>query len=121
MPALRENGAGGRRGPPGIRAVAERAGVSMSTASRVLRGHGYAGPETRERVQRAARELEYEPHHAARALRSRSSGMVGVVIQDVTNPFYSFLAKGIADVVRRAGLVLLSSDSEEDRDREAES
>ncbi len=93
----------------------------MSTASRVLRGRGYASDATRERVLRAARELEYEPHHAARSLRSRSSGMIGVVIQDVTNPFYSFVAKGIADVMRRNGLVVISSDSEESDDREAES
>jgi LacI family transcriptional regulator len=72
-------------------------------------------------VLQAARELEYQPHHGARSLRSRSSKMVGVVIQDITNPFYSSVAKGIAQVMRQNGLVVLLSDSEEQREREAES
>lgn len=106
---------------PSIRTVAEHAGVSPSTVSRVLRADSYVSAATRERVLQAVRELEYEPHFAARSLRSQSSKMVGVVIQDVTNPFYSFMAKGIAEVMRRSGLVLLLSDSEEEREREAES
>ena len=103
---------------PSIRSVATRAGVSPSTASRVLRGAGYTSDGARERVLAAARELGYEPHLAARSLKSRSSQTVGVVIQDITNPFYAFLAKGIADTVRRQGYVLMMSDSEEDRVRE---
>lgn len=103
---------------PTIKQVAERAGVSTSTASRVLGGRGYASATAQERVGQAARELGYEIHLAAQTLKSQSSTMVGVVIQDITNPFYSFLAKGAADSIRRAGLVLLLSDSEEDQERE---
>jgi DNA-binding LacI/PurR family transcriptional regulator len=106
---------------PSIRSVATRAGVSPSTASRVLRGAGYASDGARERVLAAAKELGYEPHLAARTLKSRSSQTIGIVIQDITNPFYAFLAKGIADTVRKHGYVLMLSDSEEDRAREAES
>jgi LacI family transcriptional regulator len=112
---------GDHRSLPSIRTVAERAGVSPSTASRAFRADGYTSEATRARVLQAARELEYEPHHGARSLRSRSSRMVGVVIQDITNPFYSYVAKGIAEVMRENRLVLLLSDSEEEREREAES
>jgi LacI family transcriptional regulator len=106
---------------PSIKEVAKHAGVSPSTASRVLTRRGYTSLDARIRVERAAQELGYEPHLAAQALKSRSSRMVGLVIQDITNPFYSFVAKGIADVMGRAGFVLLLSDSREDREQEAES
>jgi DNA-binding LacI/PurR family transcriptional regulator len=117
----RGNAADDRGQLPSIRSVASRAGVSPSTASRVLRGAGYASDGARERVLAAAKDLGYEPHLAARMLKSRSSQTIGVVIQDITNPFYAFLAKGIADTVRKHGYVLMLSDSEEDRVREAES
>jgi LacI family transcriptional regulator len=122
MPPSRSSKPRGAHGSvPSIRTVAERAGVSPSTASRAFRADGYTSEATRARVLQAARELEYEPHHGARSLRSRSSNMVGLVIQDITNPFYSYVAKGISAVMRRNGLVLLLSDSEEEREREAES
>jgi DNA-binding LacI/PurR family transcriptional regulator len=106
---------------PSIKQVADRAGVSPSTASRVLRRQGYASSRAQQRVERAARELGYEPDLVAQALKSRSSHMVGLVVQDITNPFYGSVAKGIGDVTRRAGLVLLLSDSQEEPEREAES
>jgi LacI family transcriptional regulator len=119
MLGLEDDGPDGQL--PSIRSVAARAGVSPSTASRVLRGAGYASDQARERVLAAAAELGYEPHLAARTLKSRSSQTIGIVIQDITNPFYAFLAKGIGDTVRRLGYVIMLSDSEEDRAREAES
>lgn len=105
----------------GIKQVAARARVSVSTASRVLGGHGYSSPEARARVEQAARELGYEPHLVARSLKRRSSRMIGLVIQDIVNPFYAFVAKGCEDVVRAAGYNLMLCDSEEDARREKES
>lgn len=106
---------------PSIRQVADLAGVSSSTASRVLTQRGYASAEARRRVEEAARALSYEPHLAAQTLKTRASRMVGIVIQDITNPFYAFVAKGIADVTRRSSFAVLLADSQEQRDREAES
>jgi DNA-binding LacI/PurR family transcriptional regulator len=108
-------------GFPSLKQVAERAGVSTSTASRVLNGRGYTSGGSRDRVMQAAKELGYEPDLAARTLRFRSSSIVGVEIQDITNPFYASLATGIADVSRGAGYVPLLADSQEDPSREAES
>jgi LacI family transcriptional regulator len=108
-------------GFPSLKQVAERAGVSSSTASRVLNGRGYTSDDSRDRVLRAAKELGYEPDMAARTLRFRSSSIVGVEIQDITNPFYASLATGIADVSRGAGYVPLLVDSQEDPAREADS
>jgi LacI family transcriptional regulator len=106
--------------PANLKAVAERAGVSLSTASRALRGDENVSAASRDRVLTAARELGYEPHFAARALRTRSSAMVGAVIQDVTNQFYSYVARGVTSVIRNSSYLLLLTDSEEDRGREAE-
>jgi LacI family transcriptional regulator len=110
----------GGDGFPSLKKVAERAGVSTSTASRVLNGRGYSSDGSRERVLLAAKELGYEPDFAARTLKFRSSAIVGVEIQDITNPFYASLATGIADVSRGAGYVPLLVDSQEDPAREAE-
>ncbi|HWK29670.1 MAG TPA: LacI family DNA-binding transcriptional regulator [Solirubrobacter sp.] len=105
---------------PNLKLVAERAEVSLSTASRALRGDQHVSPATRDRVLAAARTLGYEPHLAARALRTRSSAMVAAVIQDIGNQFYSYVARGITSVVRDTRYMLLLTDSEEDGAREAE-
>jgi DNA-binding LacI/PurR family transcriptional regulator len=105
---------------PSIKAVAERAGVSASTVSRVLRKEGYASEAARNGVLEAARELGYEPDLAAQMLKSGSSAIIGVEIQDVTNPFYASVAAGIAEVSRGAAYVPFLSDSQEDPKREHE-
>jgi DNA-binding LacI/PurR family transcriptional regulator len=105
---------------PTLKQVAERAGVSTSTASRAISSTGYTSGEARDRVLQAARELGYEPDLAARTLKFRSSSILGVEIQDITNPFYAALATGINDVARAAGYVPLVIDSQEDPRREAE-
>lgn len=105
---------------PVIKEVAALAGVSPSTASRVLTQRGYASAAARQRVEEAARSLGYEPHLAAQTLKTQASRMAGVIIQDITNPFYAYVAKGIADVTRRSGLSFLLADSQEQRDREEE-
>ena len=112
-----------RRSPsgfPSIRQVAERAGVSSATASRALSERGYSSGAARARVVAAAEELGYEPHLAARSLRAQSSRVIGVQIQDVTNPFYGFLAQGIAAASRAAAYVPLLFDCQEDAAREAQ-
>lgn len=106
---------------PSLKQVAELAGVSPSTASRALAQNGYISPGARDRVLAAARELGYEPDLAARSLKSRSSAVLGVEIQDITNPFYASMATGIADISRAGGYVPLLFDSQEDPRREQES
>src|ERR671930_362355 len=89
--SARRNGA--RR--PTVADVAHEAGVSPSTVSRVLSGHGYAAPEVRERVLAAVRRIGYVPDANARTLRNRSSRSIGVLIPDLRNPFYADLAAGV--------------------------
>lgn len=109
-----------RRALPDIRAVAAQAGVSPSTASRVLRNQGYSSPDARRKVLEAARALGYEPALAAQSLKSGSSATLGLEIQDVTNPFYASIAAGVAEASRAAGYVPFLSDSQEDPKRERE-
>jgi LacI family transcriptional regulator len=70
------------------RDVARAAGVSQTTVSRVLHDHPGVKPETRERVLRVLREMNYSPDGLARAMITRRTGTVGVVVEDITNPFY---------------------------------
>lgn len=88
--------------------------------SRALSERGYSSGAAHARVVAAAEELGYEPHLGARSLRAQSSRVVGVQIQDVTNPFYGFLAQRIAAATRAASYVPLLFDCQEDAEREAQ-
>jgi LacI family transcriptional regulator len=100
--------------------VAREAGVSVSTAARVLSGRGYAAEETRRLVLEAAKELGYVPNHIARSLRTRQSNMVGLLIGDVENSFYSVIAKNVESVARKAGYHVLLCNSDDDPANELE-
>jgi LacI family transcriptional regulator len=77
-----------------IKDVAELAGVSLATASRALSGRGYVSSEAKEVVTRAAKQLGYKPHAAARSLKLQRTNTIGLVITDMVNPFYAYLANG---------------------------
>ena len=74
--------------------VAAAAGVSRSTASRALAGSG-ASPETMAAVVEASKRLEYRPDPAARALRTRSTGLAGIVVPGISNPFFAELVEAL--------------------------
>ena len=100
--------------------VAKRAGVSVSTAARVLSGTGYAADDTRKLVHDAARELGYVANQVARSLRTRQTRMVGLLIGDVENRFYSVIAKNVESIAKDAGyhVVLCNSDDDPVIERE---
>lgn len=100
--------------------VAREAGVSVSTAARVLSGRGYASEETRKVVLEAAKELGYVPNQIARSLRTRQTQMLGLLIGDVENSFYSTIARNVESVARDAGyhVVLCNSDDDAGTERE---
>ena len=87
-----------------IKDVALRAGVGMSTASRVVSGKGYVAAATTLRVQKAVEELDFRPSHAARALMSGSSQMVGVYIPILKGTFYTPVLAAIDAELRAADL-----------------
>jgi LacI family transcriptional regulator len=100
--------------------VAGRAGVSVSTASRVLSGRGYASADTRRVVLQAARELGFVPNQIARSLRTRRTRMIGLLIGDVENPFYSTLASNVESVTRGAGYHVVLCNSNDNPEIEKE-
>jgi DNA-binding LacI/PurR family transcriptional regulator len=101
-----------------IKRVADRAGVSIATVSRVSADPRAVSDELRVRVQEAALALNYRPSRAARTLRGLTSQAVGVVIPDLENPFFTAVVRGIDLVLQKAGYTLLLANSDEDAARE---
>ena len=99
--------------------VARKAGVSVSTAARVLSGNGYAADTTRRQVLDAAKAIGYVPNQVARSLRTRQTRMIGLLIGDVENSFYSSIAKNVESVLKDAGyhVVLCNSDDDPESER----
>lgn len=91
--------------------VARRAGVSPITVSRVMRNHPNVREETRQRVRAAVSELRYVPNAVARGLKQSRSGLVALIITDMVDPFFSVVAHGVEDAVRKAGLMLVLGNS----------
>jgi LacI family transcriptional regulator len=101
-----------------LRDVAKSAGVSVSTASRVLTGDGYASKDARDRVLTAARTLGYSPNYVARSLRLQRTQTIGLLIADLENFFYSQIARGVADVARERNFHVVLATTDEDRREE---
>lgn len=104
---------------PTIIDVAERAGVSKSTAARALAGSADVNDATRDKVRRAAEAAGYERNHLAVGMRSGRSGLFGLVIPDIANPFWAEVARGAQDRMAEQGASLLVFSSDWDHDREA--
>lgn len=100
--------------------VARAAGVSPMTVSRVLNDQGGASAETSERVVAAANTLNYRPNPFARGLRSDRSKTIGLLVPDITNPFFPEVIRGAEDAASAAGYNLLLSNVVESSKREAE-
>uniref|UniRef100_UPI0015F0C5BC LacI family DNA-binding transcriptional regulator n=1 Tax=Streptomyces phytophilus TaxID=722715 RepID=UPI0015F0C5BC len=100
-------------GPPTIVSIAERAGVSIASVSRVLNGLG-ARPETEERVRRAARELGYVPNAVARSLKDGHTRQLTFAVPDIGNPVYVAMVREIQAVAKAAGYRLLLHSTDAD-------
>jgi len=101
-----------------IRDVAAAAGVSVGTVSNVLNRAELVKPETRQRVEQAIRELRFVRSEVARQLRAGRSRSVGLLVLDVTNPFFTDLARGVEEFLAEAGLSMILADSNDDVARE---
>ncbi|GAP22129.1 LacI family DNA-binding transcriptional regulator [Leptolinea tardivitalis] len=103
-----------------IKDVAEAAGVSLATASRVLSGRGYASESTRERVNNAIRELNFRPNEMARMLTSQHTDSIGLVLKNLVDPYYGHLANGVLDRVHQLGyhVIVCATDENEQLERE---
>lgn len=110
MSSMRSSRVRGRagRGPVTLALVAQRAGVSLATASRVLNGsERTVGDELRERVLAAAVELRYASHGPAQALARATTTIVGLIVHDVRDPYFSAIAAGAMRVARDDDLMVM--------------
>jgi LacI family transcriptional regulator len=106
---------------PTMRDVAARAGVSLKTVSRVINGEAGVASATATRVGDAIAELGFHRNDLARSLRQgRTSSTLGLVIEDVSNPFYSTIAQAVEKAARERGYMLITASCEEDPERERE-
>lgn len=103
-----------------IRDVASTVGVSITTVSRALAEPDRVAPATRERVVRAAAELGYRPNRAASGLRAGRTHAVGLLIPDLTNPYFAEVATGTAQRARTRGYAVFVADAQEDPTTEIE-
>jgi len=101
-----------------IRDIAKRADVSVSTVSRVLRGRETVAEELRQRVLATADEMGYSPNRAAQSLRSGRTNLVGLVIPDITTPFFAEIARSAGRTLGEAGFSVLLCDADENPDSE---
>lgn len=103
----------------GIQEVAKRAKVSTATVSRTLNRPETVDPKTAKRVWKAVRELQYFPNTSARSLVSGRSRILGLIVSDITNPFFPEVVKGLEDVAIREGYEILISSTNYDSARMA--
>jgi LacI family transcriptional regulator len=99
--------------------VARRAGVSPATVSRVLNKTANVSPELKERVLSAVSELNYVPDPFAHGMRTKRTRSIGLIISDITNPFFPELARGVEDYVSSLGysLILCNTDAKPENEK----
>src|SRR3954466_852185 len=100
-----------------IREVADAAGVSIATVSRVLNGHGDVSPETRELVSTVIRERGYTANRSARSLSAGRTGLVGVLVPLVYPAYFSSILSGAAEALHEQDLRLVLSPTHFEHER----
>ena len=102
-----------------IRDVAKQAGVSAITVSRVVNNSGVVNSATRDRVNKAIVELGYVPNSLAKSFRSKQTCLIALVLSDITNPFWTTVARGIEDIAEKNGFHVILCNSDENPEKEA--
>ncbi len=98
---------------PTIREVAKRAGVAPITVSRVVNQSGYVSQDVRERVEKAIAELHYIPNALGTSLRSNRTHILALILSDVTNPFWTTVARGVEDAANESGYYVVLCNTDE--------
>lgn len=105
---------------PTMKDVAARAGVGLKTVSRVVNGEAGVSPDTERRVQESITALGFRRNDSARILRKGRTASIGLVLEDLADPFYAPLSRAVEEVARANGALLINGSSAEDPGREQE-
>lgn len=103
---------------PTVLDVAKLAGVAPITVSRVINNAGYISQETKEKVEAAIQELGYVPNTLARGLRSKKTNSIALVVADITNPYFTSMARGVEDVAGSNGYTVIYCNTDESEAKE---
>src|SRR5262245_8724290 len=102
-----------------IKEVAEAAGVSTATVSRVLTNQPHVKPALRERVLAAVAKLDYRPNLVARSLRSQHSSTIGLIVSDIRNPFFTAISRAVEDTAYAQGYSVVVCNTDENPEKES--
>jgi len=103
---------------PTVHDVAKRAKVAPITVSRVINNSGYISVETKARVEKAIKELGYVPNTLARGLRSKRTHTLALVVTDITNPYFTSMARGVEDVAGDSNYTVIYCNTDESETKE---
>jgi len=98
--------------------VADAAGVSTATVSRVLANKPHVRPEVKKRVMEVVRELNYQPNRVAQSLRSSTSRIIALIVADIENPFFQRVSRAVDDTAQELGYNVILCNTDEDPDKE---
>lgn len=105
---------------PTLKDVAQKAGVTVTTVSRVINNRGYLSEETKQKVKQAMDELHYRPNELARSLSKQNTNTIGVITPHIMHPYFAQLISHIESAASRQGFKIFLCNSKEDHSREAE-
>lgn len=103
-----------------LKDLADKLGVSIATVSRALRNSHEVGEEMTQRVKKLAKELNYRPNPFAQSLRKEAPRVIGVIVPNLVTHYYAAVLDGIEDYASKLGYSVISSNSHEDHEREAQ-
>jgi LacI family fructose operon transcriptional repressor len=101
-----------------IKDVANAAGVSTATVSRVLANKPHVRQEVKARVMKVVKALNYRPNRVARSLRSRQSSIIGLIVSDIENPFFQQVGRAVEDAAHEQGYSVMLCNNDEDPEKE---
>lgn len=103
-----------------LKDLADKLGVSIATVSRALRNSHEVGEEMTKKVKKLAKELNYRPNPFAQSLRKEAPRVIGVIVPNLVTHYYAAVLDGIEDYASKLGYSVISSNSHEDHEREAQ-
>lgn len=101
-----------------IKDIAKEVGVSVATVSRALNDSGYASPDVKKKVSDAAKKLEYVPNEVARSLYNNKSRVIGVLVPDISNPYFPKIIRGIEDAANENNYRVILGNTDQNPDKE---